>query len=269
MKKFAKITAGIVLVAAIATTAGVLAGCNKSESESSPKNGTGEAYGLVHNGGYVGYSKIVYVDDAVTALTLTEVCFPTEVKATEGVAENDRVTVTTTNASSDTTTNTYYYKTVSYGNVTLTFDADAKSYMVDSQTLANYLASEANCKAYYEAVMNNQIKVTVGGEQKTDIMTKATLSKDENGYWSTATNVGASKVEGDSKWKANRDATVDYVKANGTSKLKKLAKNDNGFWTDGTVTTGATWNDLNPSDKKGKTYYTYAELILKAEAALK
>lgn len=269
MKKFAKITAGVALVAAIATTAGVLAGCNNSSS--TPKNGTGEAYGLVHGGEkYVGYSKIVYEDNKVTDLTLIEVFLPMEVKASEEVAEADRVAVV---GSSSTT---YYYKTVSYGNVTLTYDA-TDGYKVGSQTLAKYLESEANCKAYYEAVMNNQITVTVGGEQNSTLMSKATLCKEDNGYW---TQQDKSNNDANySRWKMNRDATVAYVKANGTSKLKKLTKGeavndpkaakDVQYWTDGSVTTGATWNDLNPSDKKGKVYFTYAELILQAEKALK
>lgn len=269
MKKFAKITAGIALVAAIATTAGVLAGCNNGGDSSSPKNGTGEAYGLVHGAGYVGYSKIVYDNDNVTALTLSEVCLPTQVKATEEVAEADRVAVT------GATSTTYYYKNVSYGSVTLVYDA-TDGYKVGSETLVKYLENEANCKAYYEAVMNNQIKVSVGGEQNSTLMSKATLSKDENGYWTTK---DAQTNENYSRWKLNRDATVNYVKENGTSKLKSLVKGDAvndpkagkdvQYWTDGTVSTGATWSDLNPSDKKGKTYYTYAELILKAEAAIK
>lgn len=267
MKKFAKITAGVALVAAIATTAGVLAGCNNSGSTT--KNGTGEAYGLVHGAGYVGYSKIVYEDNKVTALTLTEVCLPTQVKASAEVAEADRVAVVGTSST------TYYYKNVSYGSVTLTYDA-TDGYKVGSETLVKYLENEANCKAYYEAVINNQIKVSVGGQDKTDIMNKSTLSKEDNGYWTRENKETSTSY---SRWKMNRDATVEYVKANGTSKLTKLTKGekvndpkegkDVQYWTDGSVTTGATWNDLNPADKNGKTYYTYAELILKAEKAIK
>lgn len=245
MKKFVKLTAGIALAAAFATTAGVLAGCSNNPS--------GEAYGLTHGAGFVGYAKVVKNGDAIKDVTLTEVCLPTHVKNTE----TDE-----------------YYQTVSYGSVTLTYSAADSDYKVGDVTFKKYLETEANCKAYYEAVIGNNISVTVGTEQKKNIMTKATLSKEENGYWSTSTNVGESKVEGDNKWKANRDATVKYVKDNGVAKLKDLAKitEDNankGFWTDGTIVTGATWNDLNPTDKKGKVYYSYAELIIKAYEAVK
>lgn len=249
MKKIAKIAVGVTLAASLAVSAGVLAGCANNEK-------TGEAYGLVHGAGYVGYAKIVVDGDKVKDLTLTEVCLPTQVKATDAVAEADKVG--------------NYYKTVSYGSVTLTYDEAAADYMVGTTAFKTYLQTEANAKAYYEAVTSNSLKVTVGGQQKSDIMTKATLSKEENGYWTKQ-----DKNDNDySRWKLNRDATVEYVKANGVSKLNQLTKTASGtddksgatvtYWTDGTVVTGATWNDLNPSDKGGKVYFTYAELIIKA-----
>lgn len=242
MKKIAKIAVGITLAASLAAGAGAIAGCSK--------NATGEAYGLVHNGGYVGYSKITKNGDKVKDLTLTEVCLPTQVKATDSVAEADKVTVG----------NNSFYKTVSYGSVTLVYDTTANDYMVGTQAFKSYLQEEANCKAYYEAVVGNQVKVTVGGSQDANVMTKATLSKEENGYWTS---------NGVSKWKANRDATVNYVKEHGVANLDKLVKNDETkIWMDGSISTGATWNDLN-SDTTGKNYYSYAQLILKANDAAK
>lgn len=255
MKKIAKIAVGITLAASLAATAGALAGCGDAAK-------TGEAYGLVHGGSYVGYAKITVKGDNVTDLTLTEVCLPTQVKAGGTVADADKVVVSETAA---------YYKTVSYGSVTLTYDAD-NGYMVGTQKLAEYLNNEANAKAYYEAVTSNAVSVTVGGEKKTDIMNKATLSKEENGYWTKK-----DKDEKDySRWKWNRDATVNYVKTNGVAGLSTLVKSEtnNGkdladadvkMWVDGNgIITGATWSDLNPTDKKGKTYFTYAELITAA-----
>lgn len=258
MKKIAKIAVGITLAASLAATAGALAGCGDAAK-------TGEAYGLVHSGGYVGYAKITVKGDNVTDLTLTEVCLPTQVTAGGTVADADKVVVGTGDSAKA------YYKTVSYGSVTLTYDAD-NGYMVGTQKLAEYLNTEANAKAYYEAVTSNAISVTVGGEKKTDIMNKATLSKEENGYWTRKDKDGKDF----SRWKWNRDATVNYVKANGLAKLSTLVKSEtnNGkdpadadvkMWVDGNgIVTGATWNDLNPTDKKGKTYFTYAELITAA-----
>lgn len=264
MKRIAKIVVGITMAATLAAGAGVLAGCTPKAADK-----TGEAYGLVHGAGYVGYSQITTNGDSVKELTLTEVCLPTQVKAGDDVAEADKVNGGTEEKP------TYYYKKVSYGSVTLTYDATAKDYKVGETAFKTYLESEANCKAYYEAVKNNAISVTVGAETKKDVMTYKTLSKEENGYWTKQDANGNSY----SRWKVNRDATVKYVKDKGLKNLKNLTKSDEAvkdsygadakYWMDGTVSTGATWNDFNPSDKGGKVYYTYAELILKANEAAK
>ncbi|MDE7379601.1 MAG: hypothetical protein K2N14_00990 [Clostridia bacterium] len=280
MKKIVKITAGVALAAAIATTAGVLAGCADNNPGTSGKSGSGEAYSLTHGGDYVGYAKIVYTNDKVSELTLTEVCLPTQVEAGADVAEADKVTGTV--SSHGTPAQKTYYKTISYGSVTFTYDATipegaqfSKGYVTDGKTIGEYFATEANAKAYYEAVTSNSVKVTVGGQQKTDILNKATLSKEENGYWAREDKNGDEY----SRWKMNRDATVKYVKDNGTSKLDQLVKSTTDVadlkedknvkpWTDGTVTTGATWSDLN-SDTIGKNYLSYVQLILKADGAVK
>lgn len=275
MKKFVKITAGVVLAAAFATTAGALAGC----SGGSGKSGEGEAYGLTHGGDYVGYVKIVYKSDKISDLTLAEVCLPTHVEASADVAETDKVTGTISNHG--TPAQKTYYKTISYGSVTFTYDATipegaqfSKGYVTGNKTIGEYFATEANAKAYYEAVTSNSVKVTVGGQQKTDIMNNATLNKDENGYWTREDKNGNEY----SRWEMNRDATVKYVKENGVGKLNALTKSETqsddakedkkvSYWTDGTVSTGATWSDLS---KEGDlSYYTYAKLILKADEAVK
>ena len=247
MKKLAKIALGAITVTACAVSAGAIAGCSKGG------NGTGEAYAATHQGGYVGYAKVVLDGDKITEVKLVEVCLPTQVKAAADVPAADKVGTN--------------YKTVSYDKVTLTYDAASNGYKTADGTLfTTYLQSSKNAKAYYEAVLGNKITVTVGGEAKTGVMTNDALNKEKNGYWTTG---GGSKVEGETKWLGNRDATVKYVMDNGVSKLKELTKiteegDNKGFWTDGTVVTGATWNDLNPSDKEGKIYSTYAELILDA-----
>ena len=234
MKRIAKIAVGITMAATLAAGAGVLAGCTPKAADK-----TGEAYGLVHGGGYVGYSQITTNGDSVKELTLTEVCLPTEVEAGDDVAEADKVRDGGTEEKP-----TYYYKTVSYGSVTLIYDAAAKGYKVGETAFKTYLESEANCKAYYEAVKNNAISVTVGTETKKDVMTYNALSKEENGYW----------VQGEKYklgWKGNRDATVKYVKDHGVKNLSNLEKNaDTKVWMDGSISTGA-------------------ELILKANEAAK
>lgn len=271
MKKFVKITAGIALATALATTAGAIAGCSNSKS--------GEAYGLVHGGGYVGYAKIVYNGDKISDLTLKEVCLPTQVEAAADVAEADKVTGKVDDHG--TIVEKSYYKTISYGSVTFTYDATvpegktvSNGYVTDGKTIGEYLATEANAKAYYEAVTSDSVKVTVGGQQKTDILNNAALSKDENGYW-TRTDKEGNKY---SRWKMNRDATVKYVKENGVGKLNALTKSTTqsddakedkkvNYWTDGTVSTGATWADMFSS--ADVSYYTYANLILAADSAAK
>lgn len=258
MKKISKVVVGITMAAAVAATAGVIAGCGSADK-------TGEAYGLTHGAGYVGYSKIVLNGDKVKDLYLTEVCLPTEVTAAETVAAADKVTGTYVKRGKVYTAD--YYKTVTVGSTTFTYDvtipAESQASIgyktSDGTTLLSWLSTEANCKAYYEAVTTNAVKVTVGTEQKTDIMNNASLSKEENGYWTT---------DGVSQWKTNRDATVAYVKANGVANLTSLVKNaDTSIWMDGEISTGATWNDLNPATSGG--YFSYAELILEANKAAK
>ena len=154
MKKLTKAAIGVTL--AISLTAGIaaLAGCSADK--------TGEAYALVHGGSYVGYSKIVTNGNMVKELELREVCLPTQVKSGDSVADEDKV-VNGNNA---------YYKTVSYGDLTLTYKTVGETsgyYTSANQILGDYLKAEKNAKAYYEAVTSNSIKVTVGGQQKTDI----------------------------------------------------------------------------------------------------
>ncbi|MDE7075812.1 MAG: hypothetical protein K2O62_00635 [Clostridia bacterium] len=261
MKKITKAVVGVTLAVSLSAGIAALAGCSADK--------TGEAYGLVHGGGYVGYAKIVTNGNMVKDLELHEVCLPTQVDAKADVADEDKV-VNGTKA---------YYKTVSYGDLTLTYKTVGEVtgyYTSANQTLGDYLKAEKNAKAYYEAVTSNSIKVTVGGQQKTDIMTNATLNKDENGYWTRTDKNGESY----SRWKMNRDASVSYVKSYGLANLLKLTKSSANWdsdakedksvtpWMDGDISTGATWNDFNSKPEAG-TYYSYAQLIIKAGNAAK
>lgn len=287
MKKLFRGIAILAAVAAVGTGVAFATGCDPVEEKKPETTAkTGEAYGLVHGAGYVGYASITVDGDKVTALTLTEVCFPSQVSikgtSTEtaeaakaaipyatGTTAADYVVVETSSTKDEVTTYTAtaYYKTVSYGDVTMVYDAAAKSYKVGEKTLKEYFTTEANCKAYYEAAVSDKITVTVGTEKKTGVMNKKALSKEENGYWS-----GSNYPLG---WKGNRDATVKYVKENGVANLLKLVKQQKGendpkdtqyFWMDGTVSTGATWTDMNTT-KEGSL--SYAQLITNAYNAKK
>lgn len=269
MRKITKALVGVTLAATMTAGIAAIAGCSADK--------TGEAYALVHGGSYVGYSKIVTNGNMVKDLELHEVCLPTQITAGEGVAEADKVTAKVNDHGS--LVDKSFYKTISYADITLTYKTVGEVsgyYTSANQTLGDYLKSEKNAKAYYEAVTTNSIKVTVGGEQKTDIMNNASLNKDENGYW-TRTGRDGQKY---SRWKMNRDATVNYVKSYGLSRLSKLAKNPESWesdakedkavqtWMDGDISTGATWSDLNSKPEAG-TYLSYAQLILKAGDAAK
>lgn len=269
MKKITKAAVGVTLAVSLAAGVAALAGCSADK--------TGEAYALVHGGSYVGYSKIVTNGNMVKELSLHEVCLPTSIEAGASVAEDDKVTAKV-NSHGNMVDKTFY-KTISFGDITLTFKTVGEVsdyYTSANQALSDYLKAESNAKAYYEAVTSNSVKVTVGGQQKTDIMTNAALNKDENGYWVKTDKSGESY----SRWKMNRDATVNYVKSYGLSRLSKLAKSPDSWesdakeakavqpWMDGNISTGATWSDLNSKPEAG-TYLSYAQLILKAGDAAK
>lgn len=238
MKKLFKALLVVACAGTLCAGAVALSACGGGEKEA-------EAYGLVHNAGYVGYATVkIDKNDKVVDATLTEYCFPTQVPQTP---------------KTETTAATYYSE-VTYGNVTMTYDVDAKTYKVGTQTLKEYFKSEENCKTYVEAVNDGKVAVTVDGAKKTDVMTKAALCKDDNGYWGTANS--SQKLN----WKGNRDATVNYVKTYGASKLLTLVKateGDNaGYWVDSAdISTGATWTDMN-TVKEGSI--SYAQLIVNA-----
>ena len=250
MKKIAKIAVGITLTAALAATAGTLAGCAGGASEKS-----GEAYALTHGTNrFIGYSKVTVSGDKVTDLILTEVNLPTQVKNADGKA----------------------YVVVTYGNVTINYDETDSKYKVGTQTIDEYFRSETNCKAYYDAAIAGNIQGATTADGAKETITKAVLSKEENGYWTRQDNDGKDY----SRWKWNRDQTVAYVKANGVSGLSTLTKPEtaNGkdllnadvtMWVDGNgVSTGATWSDLG-SKPDANTFTSYAQLIVKAYNAAK
>lgn len=248
MKKLIKITALVCALSAVC----ISAGCKENTAKE------GKAYGLVHGGKYVGLATVSVKDDKITDATLTEVCLPGHVTAGEDVAEDDKV------CDGDNC----YYKNVSYGGVTLTYVAGS-GYQSGETPLFKLLNNEQSAKEYFDAVNSNAVSVVVGGQKKTDIMNKASLSKEENGYW-TRTDKDGNEY---SRWKMNRDATIEYVKQYGVDNLTKLTKSETAspdkredkevnYWVYGGVSTGATWADLNKEGAEG--YFTYAKLLTAA-----
>lgn len=221
MKKLFKALLVVACAGTLCAGAVALSACGGGDKEA-------EAYGLVHKAGYVGYTTVkIDKNDKVVDATLTEYCFPTQVK-----------------------NGTDYYSEVTYGNVTMTYDVDAKTYKVGTQTLKEYFKSEANCKTYVEAVNEGKVEVTVDGAKKNDVMTKEALCKDYNGY-------GGTKFD----WKLNRDATVKYVKENGFKNIFSLTLKD-GKWVDSeNVNSGASWTDMNTTVEGS---LSYVELMVNA-----
>ena len=222
----------------------------------------GEAYGLVHSAGYAGYASVTVKAGAITDVQLSEVCLPTYITIPNDdttIGADYKVTATVKDHGKDVEKT--FYKTVTYAKVTMTYDATAKTYMVGDKTMLEYFQDAKNVKTYYDSVMNNNVTVVVGEDnagKKKDVMTKAALSKEENGYWGTP-------AEGQLGWKANRDAVVKYVKEHGVDELLKLELkdlNNDKYWVDSNnVSTGATWTDMNT--KKDNTV-SYSQLIKNA-----
>ena len=257
MKKITKTLVALGCVATLSAGVCAMVACGGDKGK------TGEAYGLTHGTNrFIGYATVTVKGDKVTDATLTEVSLPTQVKFGENKDQ--------------------FYAKVTYGTVTMTYDTEAATYKIGNQTITQFFQTEANCKAYYEASIGNKITAyeTAEGTANTTAMTKATLSKEENGYWTVSPKEGET-FTAYSQWKFNRDATLKYVKDHGVESLLTLAKPEtpvnvtlpNGAekpaWVDGNgVSTGATWNDLG-SKPEANTYVSYAQLIKNAYDAIK
>ena len=231
MKKTSKIVAVVLAALLVVAAVVVLSACDGGEKAS---------YGLVHNQGYVCKATVKLARGKVVDASLDEACFPTEVKA---AAEDGEFTVV--NGSN------IFWKTVKWDKVTAVYDA-TDGYKVGEKTLKEHFGSEANCKAYFEAVAANKVTVVTSEGNKTDIMNAASLLKTKNGYWSDG------KIrDGQIGWKANVEATVNYVKEYGfdgfgANMKKEDLKRDSGVEGNlsdqvvdsNGVKTGATWTDF-------------------------
>ena len=221
---------------------------SKGESKA-PVVKNGEAFGLVHGAGYVGYATVTTTDGKITAATLTEYCFPSYVTA-DAAEEGKTVDIEVTAHGSTSTK--HFYKEVKFGTYTLTADAEAKGYKTaDGKTEVQLFGDDAAAKAWKEAIVAGSVEVN---GVKT-IMTNDTICKDKNGYGGTTFD-----------WKGNRDKTVAAFIANGDKITTATQDDDTGKWKIGEVDTGATWTDFN-TRKEGSL--SYAELLVKALKAVK
>lgn len=242
---------------------------------------TGIACGLTNGGDHVGYSVVTTdKDDKVVDVKLTEFFVPSDVYAEKkSGADADAARAALTGSYNETDyvidvqkakwgtsqEATVYYKKVTYGTVTLTYDATAHAYKdANGKTFKELLNNEAACRVYVGAVLGGSVSVVKTGTDGTEtkdatIMTKKALCKDDNGYW---------PKDGASQWKKNRDATVKYVKENGVANLLDLKLDATSkTYKDGSIDTGATWSNLIVANPNG--FVSYAQLIKNAFDARK
>ncbi len=200
------------------------------------------AYGIVHKS-YVGKATVTISGGKMTAANLDEAQQPTSVTADAAI---EGYTVSVEVAGKNGTSTKHYYKTVKFAGVTAEMNAEG-NYIVDGKAFLDWLKeSEANCEKWFEAVASDSVAVVLAsGEDKT-IMTSAKLLKSKNGYWGTPAEAALG-------WKANVEATCNYVVENGFggfSAKEDLTQQDNGAkldneWVDKNgVKTGATWTDM-------------------------
>lgn len=247
MKKQHTILVAIVLAMVMVFAVAALAACGQPETK--------VAYGLVHGKGYVGKATVERAGDSLVSADLDEACLPTYV---QGETADGTYVVEGKYLNHGSLATGKFYKTVKFAGVTMTYDTTevtsgentlSKGYVVGSQTMLEFFASEANCEKYFEAVASNSVSVETANGAKTDILNAKALLKTQNNYWGSP----AEKALG---WKANVKATCDYVVANGfggasqksdfkaTDNSSANAKLDNEWVDKNNVKTGATWTDM-------------------------
>ena len=149
--------------------------------------------------------------------------------------------------------NNVYYKTVKFGDVTLTgaYDAAKKSFKYEGADFSK----EEVCEAYYNAVMNDGVTLVLSTGNKN--VGHAKLNKEENGYGGTKFN-----------WKMNRDKTVGAFVQYGPEAMQASTLNTGDKqWhvtdsKDKDIAIGATWTDLNSKPTSG--YVSYVDLLFNA-----
>lgn len=249
MKKQHSILVAIVLALVMVFAVAALASCGQPETK--------VAYGLVHGKGYVGKATVEKAGDSLVSADLDEACLPTYVQGTEA---DGTYVVEGKYLNHGSVATGKFYKTVKFADVTMTYDTTevtsgentlSKGYMVGTQTMLEFFATEANCEKYFKAVESNGVSVVTASGDKTDVLNAKALLKTQNGYWS-----GDKIAENALGWKANVKATCDYVIANGFSGASQKtdftatdnsatnAKLENEWVDKNSVKTGATWSDM-------------------------
>lgn len=260
MKKLTKTLLAVAAVAAVSASVAALGGCSSTATGE-----TGEAYALTHSDGqYVSKATVTVRGDDITEATLTEVYTP--VKFTSASADGDYTV---------DDNGTYYFKTIKYGSVTLTYSADESDYMIGSVTMTEYFKTESHAKEYFDAVTSDSVTVVLSTGNVTYIICNETANKDNNGYWTREDSNGNEY----SRWQANRDATLAYVVKYDAAAFGTLTKSDTAvtdsygvdtyYWYDAnSISTGASWSDMYITDTT-RAATGYIQLLQNAYNAAK
>ena len=225
---------------------------------------TGKAYGLVNNGACVGAADVELVSSlnyttytneiTILGANLHEVELPTKFTLTEEeknkLAASDYVEATVKGYTGEV--KNVYYKTVKFGDFTLTgvYDAANKTFNYEGADFSK----EEVCKAYYNAVMNNGVTIKLSTGDR--IVGHEDLSKDENNYGKPSFD-----------WKMNRNKTVGAFVQYGPEAMQASTLNtgDNQWHVtdskNNDIAIGATWTHLNSKPTSG---VSYVGLLVKA-----
>ncbi|TNF09276.1 MAG: hypothetical protein EP317_01155 [Bacillota bacterium] len=217
---------------------------------------TAIGYGLVH-GHYVGVIEVtINAAGNVTAAEVEEYFLPySAAKVVVADPENLPADVMSVTGSRGTS---YYAKYFSVDGIlftgTVNGDAPAQSITYAADGIDNievWVETEANAKRYVEAVEAGTVFIanedgTASSYAMADNSAKVSMKKSESGYWS-----GVNYPLG---WAGNMAAFVTAI--TGTklnASLETIVKNtETGFWSIGTIVTGATMTDF-------KDYYEVAQ----------
>ena len=224
---------------------------------------TGNAYGLVNNGACVGAANVELVKAkdyhtqkvtiSLLGANLHEVELPTKFTLTEEeknkLAASDYIEATVKGYTGEV--KNVYYKTVKFGNFTLTgvYDAANKTFNYEGADFSK----EKVCEAYYNAVMNNGVTIKLSTGDR--IVGHEDLSKDENNYGKPSFD-----------WKMNRNKTVGAFVQYGPEAMQEAVLGKDNQWVvknsdDEDVKIGATWTHLNSKPTSG---VSYVGLLVKA-----
>jgi hypothetical protein len=230
-----KMKKGLMLMSALVGFA--LASCGPTPLVT--KEGVG--YGLVH-GHYVGIVSLSTENDVVKSISIDEYFLPYnwgKVTATAGTT--DTVTVATSRGTN------VYAEFVKIGDKTFSAtvlgEGTAQSIKYSNLEIADldlWTVTEANAKWYVERIDAEDYGfVSASGQPlaftMADASAKVSMIKSESGYWSTGALGWAGNIAAIEELLL--ESTMDFDPAD-------FAKNAEGYWAAGTITTGATLTDF-------------------------